>query len=336
MNQRLPPRLAAGDEIRVVALSRTLGGVMQWNGTTEHDIAFATGQLESLGLKVTFGRYVRECNAYLTTSPAHRLEDFHDAISSPSVKAVLAVTGGVGAIQMLDGIGYDLVAAHPKIICGYSDIANPCNAIYARTGLVTYYGPHFTTFTMRKGLAYTLNNFRQCLFESGPLQLCPANEWSDDAWFKDQENRTFLPNEGMWTIQEGEAQGTLVGGAHLCLNLLQGSPYFPPLRDAVLFLESPAEGKATLMALDSSLRSLSFQPGFSGVRAIAIGRYARSGGITRDHLTALIAANSSLKHLPVVANCDFGHITPIVTLPIGGHCQLVAKKDDASITLITH
>ena len=53
-------------------------------------------------------------------------------------------------------------------------------------------------------------------------------------------------------------------------------------------------------------------------------------------LTALIAANHSLKHLPVVANCDFGHITPIVTLPIGGQCQLNAKRDNASIALTVH
>jgi muramoyltetrapeptide carboxypeptidase LdcA involved in peptidoglycan recycling len=189
---------------------------------------------------------------------------------------------------------------------------------------------------MRQGLDYTLHNFRQCLFESGPIELCPAKEWSDDAWPKDQENRTFLPNEGLWTIQEGAAEGTIIGGAYNCLNLLQGSRYFPALRDAILFLECPAEGKATLMALDCSLRSLSFQPGFSGVRGIALGRYARSGGVTREKLTALITANASLKHLPVLANCDFGHITPIWTLPIGGRCQLNARQEKASITLTVH
>jgi len=333
---RVPAKLTMGDEVRVVALSRTLGGVIEWVGTTEQDIAFAVRNLESLGLKVSFGRHVRECNPHLTTSPERRLKDFHEALGDPAVKAVLAVTGGVGAIQMLEGIDYGLVAAHPKVICGYSDITNLCSAVYARTGLVTYYGPHFTTFMMRKGLDYTLHNFRQCLFESGPFELCPAKEWSDDAWHKDQENRTFLPNEGLWIIQAGEAEGTLVGGAHTCLNLLQGSSYFPPLQDAIVFLESPAEGKATLMALDSSLRALSFQPGFSGVRGIAIGRYARSGEVTREKLTALIGANASLKHLPVVANCDFGHISPILTLPVGGRGRLEATQEKASITVTVH
>ena len=332
----IPQKLKSGDEIRVVALSRTIGGVMRWNGTTEQDIQFAAGQLSLLGLKVSFGRHVRECDAHLTTSPQNRLEDLHEAISDSAVKAIVAVTGGVGAIQMLGGIDYDLIAKNPKIICGYSDITNPCNAIYARTGLMTYYGPHFTTFMMRKGLDYTRDHFCKCLFENGPFELLPAKEWSDDVWHKDQENRTFLPNEGVWVIQEGYAEGIVLAGAYNCLNLLQGSKYFPPLRDAILFLECPAEGKATVMALDSGLRSLAFQPEFSGVRAIAIGRYARSGGVTREKLTDIITSNPALKHLPVIANCDFGHISPIVTLPIGGRCRLQAEKPRAVITLTEH
>jgi muramoyltetrapeptide carboxypeptidase len=26
--------------------------------------------------------------------------------------------------------------------------------------------------------------------------------------------------------------------------------------------------------------------------------------------------------MPVIANCDFGHTTPILTLPIGGLCRI--------------
>ena len=90
----VPPKLKPGDEIRVLALSRSLGGVMKFNGTTEQDIAFATARLEAMGLKVTFGRHVRECNEHLTASPERRLEDLHSAIVDPSVKGILAVSGG--------------------------------------------------------------------------------------------------------------------------------------------------------------------------------------------------------------------------------------------------
>ena len=330
---RTPPNLAAGDELRVLALSRSLGGIMQPGGFTERDVHLATSRLESLGLTVSFGHWVAECNEHLTASPQHRLEDFHEAISSPSVKAILAVTGGVGAVQLLDGLDYKLIAAHPKPVCGFSDIAYLCNAIYTRAGATTYYGPNFTSFMMQQGADYTVANFRECLFGSAAFELHPADRWSDDAWHTDQANRTFQPNEGLWAVQEGEAEGVIIGGNYWCLNMLQGTKYFPPLREAVLFLEQPAEGKPTLMALDSGLRALAFQPGFSGVRGIVLGRYGRNGGVTRENLTHLLREIPALNRLPIIANGDFGHTAPIVTLPIGGRCQLKAGASGASIII---
>jgi len=332
----LPSKLKTGDEIRVLALSRSLGGVMQPGGFTEEDVAFAVGRLEEMGLKVSFGRWVRECNAHLTASPEHRLEDIHEAFANPAVKAILAVSGGIGAIQILDGLNYELIAAHPKILCGYSDVAYPANAILARAGVITYYGPNFTSFMMRQGAEYTLAGFRKCLFDGSPFDLVPAEKWNDDAWHKDQFNRTFHPNAGPWCIQPGKAEGLMISGSYWVLNMLQGTKYLPRLRDAVLFLEHPAEGRATLMSLDSGLRSLSFQPEFSQVRGIVLGRFAQSGGVTQANLTELIRQIPALKHLPFIANCDFGHTTPAATLPIGGRCRLHADTGGCSIVITGH
>jgi len=333
---RLPPKLKPGDEIRILALSRSLGGAMQSAGFTEEDVAFAVARLEALGLKVSFGRWVGECNAHLTASPEHRLEDAHQAMADPSVKAILAVTGGIGAIQIMDGIDYDLVAKHPKIICGYSDIGYLANAIFARTGVVTYYGPNFTSFMMREGADYTLAGFRKCLFEEAPLHLQPAVQWSDDAWHKDQVKRTFHANDGWWCIQPGVADGTVIGGSYWILNMLQGSKFFPSLRQAVLFLEHPAEGKATLMSLDSGLRALALQPEFPQVRGIVLGRYAQNGGVTQANLTELLQQIPALNGLPIIANVDFGHTTPAATLPLGGHCQVRASAEECSIVFPQH
>jgi muramoyltetrapeptide carboxypeptidase LdcA involved in peptidoglycan recycling len=332
----IPPKLKAGDEIRVLALSRSLGGAMQLSGLTERDVQFATNRLESLGLKVSFGRWARECNAHLTASPQHRLEDFHEAIADPSVKAILAVVGGIAATQILAGIDYTAIKAHPKIICGYSDITHLSNAILARVGVTTYSGPQFTTFMMRLGAEYTIDNFRRCLFIDEPLELQPADKWSDDEWHKDQENRKFHDNEGFWAIQDGEAEGTIIGGNYFALNMLQGTSYFPPLQEGILFLEQRANGKATLVELDAGLRALSFQPEFPNVRAIVIGRFAKSGRVTRENLAALISEIPALHHLPVIGNCDFGHMSPILTLPIGGRCKLHVSKGKVSITLTEH
>jgi muramoyltetrapeptide carboxypeptidase LdcA involved in peptidoglycan recycling len=331
-----PPKLKAGDEVRVLALSRTLGAAVQQAGFTEEDIAFASRRLEGMGLRVSLGRHVWECNEHLTTSPAHRLADLHEAVASASVKAILAVSGGMGASQILDGIDYEQFKAHPKIVCGYSDIAHVCNAILKRTGVVTYYGPNFTSFMMRQGAEYMLEGFRRCLFENSPIEIRPADKWSDDAWPKDQGNRTFHEAEGFWAIQDGAAEGTIVGGSYFCLNMLQGTGFFPSLREAILFLEHPASGKATLMELDSGLRSLSFLPEFPEVRAIVFGRYAKSAGVTREKLATLVGDIPALRHLPVIGNCDFGHTTPVLTFPIGGRCKLQVSQGKTSITFTEH
>jgi muramoyltetrapeptide carboxypeptidase LdcA involved in peptidoglycan recycling len=333
---RVPPKLVEGDEIRVLALSRSLGGAFQQAGFTERDVEYATRCLNSLGLSVSFGRHVYECNAHLTASLQHRLEDFHEALVATSVKAVLAVTGGSGAMQLLDGLDYDFIVRNPKILCGYSDVGLLCNAICIRAGVVTYYGPNFTSFMMRDGAEYTLSSFQECLFGTLPTELRPAEKWSDDAWHKDQENRTYQANEGPWVLQSGEADGAILGGSYWCLNIQQGSNYFPSLENAVLFLEGPAEGRASLMSLDCGLRSLAFQPAFGGVRGIVLGRFARNGRVTRENLTELIRAIPALAHLPVVANCDFGHTTPIATVPIGGRCTLMANVEKVSIVFNVH
>lgn len=332
----IPEKFQTGDQIRVLALSRSLGGLKQYPGFTDADIEFGRNRVEALGLRVTFGQHVMEGNAHLTTSVESRLEDLRAALTDPSVKGILSVSGGMGAIQLVDQLDYDLIAAHPKVFSGYSDNGFLWNAIYARTGLVSYYGPNFSSFMNRKDGEYTGRSFQTCLFNAQPFDVVPATEWSDDNWVKDQENRTFLPNEGWWAVNEGEAEGTIVGGSYYTLNMLKGSEYFPPLQDAILFLEHPSTGKTSLMDLDMGLRALSFLPQFKQVRGIVIGRFARNARIDREKLTSIIQSIAAAAHIPVAANCDFGHTTPMMTVPIGGRCRLRVGGGKTEIVITQH
>ena len=71
--------------------------------------------------------------------------------------------------------------------------------------------------------------FKKMFFQDDEFEITSSNEWSDDAWFIDQENRTFFPNEGMFVINEGDAEGDIVGGNLCTVNLLQGTEYMPDL-----------------------------------------------------------------------------------------------------------
>jgi muramoyltetrapeptide carboxypeptidase len=70
--------------------------------------------------------------------------------------------------------------------------------------------------------------------DDGPIALAPSPDWSDDAWFLDQEDRHVEQGEGWWVLQEGEADGIIVGGNLCTLNLLQGTPFMPPLEGSVV------------------------------------------------------------------------------------------------------
>ena len=75
----------------------------------------------------------------LNSSPIEaRVADLHAAFLDDNVKAILAVTGGYNANELLPYLDFELIAKHPKIICGYSDFTSLANAITAKTGLVTF------------------------------------------------------------------------------------------------------------------------------------------------------------------------------------------------------
>jgi len=144
MEAIFPSKLMPGDEVRVIAPSRSMGIISNTNK------ALAIKPLEDLGLCVTFGQHVNEHDHMHSSSTASRITDLHTAFADQNVKAVLAVIGGYNSNQLLDLIDYELIKQNPKIFCGFSDITALGNAIYHKTGLVTYSGMHFSTFAMQK------------------------------------------------------------------------------------------------------------------------------------------------------------------------------------------
>ena len=162
-----------------------------------------------------------------------------------------------------------------------------------------------------------------------PFEVVSSAEWSDDRWYFDQENRIFYPNEGYLAIHEGEADGVIIGGNLCTLNLLQGTEYMPSLQDAILFLED--DNLVDAETFDRDLQSLIHQPTFSQVKGLVIGRFQRETKMTREKLLQIIATKKELRGIPVVAEADFGHTTPMITFPIGGRAALQAG--DGKITL---
>jgi muramoyltetrapeptide carboxypeptidase LdcA involved in peptidoglycan recycling len=157
----------------------------------------------------------------------------------------------------------------------------------------------------KRHAANTVESFVACLMADAPIAVQPSAAWSDDPWYRDQDARTLEPNEGFLVLQEGTAEGTIVGGNLCTFNLLQGTEYLPDLAGSVLFLEDDEESRPH--TFDRDLQSLIQQPGFAGVRGLVIGRFQRASSMTDDLLRAIVGTKRELRALPVIAGVDFGH-----------------------------
>ncbi|CDR33089.1 S66 family peptidase [Criblamydia sequanensis] len=309
----LAKKLSAGDTIRIIAPS------FSGNLVSKNSLRLAEKRLNSLGLKVTFGKNAFEEGPFGSAPLKNRLHDFHEAFRDPEIKAILSFCGGYSANQLILGIDYNLVIKSPKIFCGGSDSTVLQNVLYKKTGLITYYGPDFEDFGLvDTNDSYLLNSFEAALMQEGAYSCLPSKHLKEE----------------VWPLQEGRAEGIILGGNLSSLLALVGTPFMPSFRNAILFIDERKEVSKALF--ERHFETLTQQLEFKFVEAILIGRFSKESEITHDLLKNLIESKSELKSIPVAANLDFGGCLPIFTFPIGGACQVVINKTKAHISLYPH
>lgn len=317
MQKIIPERLKKGDKVMVIAPSRGIKII----GQECRDIALK--RLESIGLEVIYAPNTIDNNwDYMgSTSVEKRVADIHTAFKDKSVKGIMTMIGGANSNQLLPYLDYDLIKNNPKIFCGFSDITALHGAINAKTGLVTYYGPHFSSLGMKHGCDYTFEHFVKMLITEGQDNINPSEIWSDDLWFLDQEKREFEANEGYWNIHKGSAEGTIIGGNLCTFNLLLGTSYRPTfVENTILFIED-TEG-VSLADFERNLQALIYQPDFKNVKGLVIGRFQKGSKVEREGLEFILDTKKELKDMPILANVDFGHSSPLLTIPLGGKATL--------------
>lgn len=301
----------------------------------EHDnTALINARFAELGLTLSFGDHVDEDDRFRSSSIESRVADLHAAFADPRVHGILTVIGGFNSNELLPYLDWDLIGSHPKVFCGYSDITALSNAILARSGLVTYSGPHWSSFGMRDHFEPTGRWFADAVMQEAPLELSAAREWTDDLWFIDQDDRHPVANPGWWPIAPGSASGPIIGGNLCTLNLLQGTRWMPSLDGALLFLEDDDLSNPVEFARD--LTSLLQVPDAEGVAGVVIGRFQRKSAVDRDTLTEIISRQPALVGKPVLAGVDFGHTSPLLTIPIGGTATIGVDSDNASVSIDRH
>ncbi len=328
MEKIYPAKLKQGDEVRIIAPSRSMALISQEIREIAHKRFF------DLGLTVSFGKHIEEKDEFLSSTIESRIEDFHNAFRDKNVKAIITVIGGFNSNQLLKYFDWNVIQNNPKIFCGYSDITALQNAIFTKTGLVSYSGPHYSTFGQELYFDYTLDYFKKCLYSDDVFEIHPSTQWSDDAWYKNQKERNNIDNNGFLIINEGAAAGTIIGAGLCTLNLLQGTEYFPNLKKSVLFIEDDEESLPH--TFDRDLQSLIHLPNFKNVKGIVIGRFQKASNITDELLIKIIKNKKELHHIPIIANVDFGHTDPKITFPIGGEVKIEAINGKTTLKILNH
>lgn len=307
-------KLKIGDEIRVIAPSRSLSVV-------RHEVFDKSLKyLSNKGFVISFSKNSREIDESNSSSIESRVEDLHNAFLDKNVKAVLACIGGFNVNQILEYIDYSIIEKNLKIFCGFSDITALLNAIYAKTGLVTYHGANFASYGFDKNIKYTDQYFENCLLKSESYPIIPSEEAKE-----------------YHVIQEGSCEGEIVGGNLCTLNLLQGTEFMPSLKNKVLFLEDDnIMGDYFTFEFERNLQSLIQTVEFDGVKGIVFGRFDTSCKMDIQTIKRIVSTKKQLKNIPIVFNVDFGHVFPFITFPIGGTVKINATDRTVSLEILEH
>lgn len=279
---------------------------------SEQQLAKAQENLLSMGFKSCFSKRVFERNGYLAGDDKTRLTDLHEAFENKQVDAILCIRGGYGTMRILDKIDYSLIKRNPKTIIGYSDITALLNAIWQKTGLVTFHGVVGSSAFS----PYTKQQFVELL----------VNQSANNESIKSREDKLKI-------ITNGEAMGQLVGGNLAMINSLLGTSFEIDFANKIAFFEDVNEAP---YKIDRMLTQLLLSGSLQKASGIVLGNFKgcdiNNDDITNKNSLSLDEVfNDRLGDLgiPVVSGFSFGHVKDQAIFPIG----IKAELDTASTSI---
>lgn len=313
-----PPKLKTGDHIRILSPSSSVARI----GGFEQNL-IAKERLEILGFKVSFSDNYSENDIFGSASIKSRVDDIHEAFADNSVQAILATIGGFNSNELLPYLDYELIKNNPKIFCGYSDTTAVLTAIFAKTGMMTYYGASYSSFKMNELQDYQTACWLDAMTKSA-YELRPSQYWSSDEWFLPNAKRDFFDTE--WKVHtHGCATGRAIGGNLATFPLLNGTPFAPDLTtlgDYVLFLEGSESHDYMNIArqLTATLQA------YPTPKAVLFGRFPKECRLTDECWQAILAKHPILSQVPVLYDLDFAHTQPLFSFTLGASVAVDTDK----------
>ena len=332
----IPRKLNKGDVVGVVSPSAGLGPIFP------HRIEQAEKNLSRLGLKVKYAKNSLKNDGYVSASAKERAEDIHEMFLDKEIKAVISTIGGDHSNQVLKYLDFNIIKNNPKIFIGYSDITVLHFAFATKSELRTYYGPciisEFGEYP--EILPYTLEYFEKALMlveHIGNVSQSDSWTWEFLDWSekKDQVRaRNMNMSKGYEWWKEGKAQGPIFGGCIPSMNHIAGTDYWIDFSDKIMFIDIPESNpgeKFSLADLDSFLTDLDNLGVFKKIRGLIIGRPYFYEEEDNKKFKKIIDYFTSDYNYPVLFNANIGHVSPIITLPLGAEVTLDSQKNTFEI-----
>ncbi len=328
----IPNKLKKGDEIRIIAPSRS------WSIFQDEFLNLAKDKLELLWYKVTFSKNIFNKDILWSSSIEDRVSDLHDAFWDSCVKAIITIIGWFNINTILNHLDYNLIKNNPKILCGYSDITALQNALWKKIWLVTYSWPHFSTWAMKKWFDYIQEYFLNIVTQDYPVSIYPSHEYSEDKWHKDQDSRIFLANWWYKILKYWISTWKIIWGNLCTLNLLQWTEYMPDLKNCIVFIEDDnIAWSAGVFEFERNFQSLMQQKDAKYIKWLLIGRFQKDVDMTEEKLKYIVLSKTDWLDIPIISNLDFWHTYPMITFPIWGVISIEAiNENDISLTIETH
>jgi muramoyltetrapeptide carboxypeptidase len=288
-----PERLRKGD---TVALTAPAGIVYD-----EAEFDRMKRELESFGLNVVFGRYVRERHGYLAGTDGQRAHDLNGFFADKDIRGIVAVRGGWGCARILPHLDFDVIRKNPKIYCGFSDNTTLHMAFLKYANLISYHGPNGTS----DWTELTRNSFKNVLMDAEAVE--------------------YQSNSNVDIIYPGSAEGRLIGGNLTILTTTLGTEYQPDTRGAILFVEDIAE---PVYKIDRMLMHLKHAGVLQQINGLIFGGCTNCPDPARSHFTIKEVLRDHLRPygIPVVIGKDISHDPDNFTLPQGVMARFNADR----------
>jgi len=254
--------------------------------------------------------------AYLAGADAARADALNAALRRDDLDALVCLRGGFGVLRILDRIDYAAARAHPKLIVGYSDITALHLALWKEAGLVGVSGP-MAASDWGPGLdAETEADFWRVVGgDAGYDVVGPGHE-------------TLAP------LKDGHAEGVLLGGNLALICALLGTPFFPDLTGAVLFIEDVGEAP---YRIDGMLARLRLAGVLQNLGGLVFGLFTDAGvaeGRPTFSVDEVLAQYAPHVGGPVAAGLVYGHVRRKSTLPVGVRARLTCGDGAARLHVL--